>query len=231
MFSKITKWVIQMFLLLFAINFLYLYFTSHSKLPPLPSSPTVINHHFNGHNNRYLKPWPILPSYLPWSHHSPPPSRSCEAYFGNGFSNRQDLLIPVNHGVDGWFRCFYSDTLLSSVCEGGRIRMDPGRIKMSMGGERLEDVMGRTEEEELPKFQNGAFEVDGGPRFRGSPRRLADDDFLDRYVPGNGIAMHTMRALLESARVVGSTHFHCQEVRSLFLFLLINYCGSVAYLH
>ena len=109
--------------------------------------------------------------------------------------------------------------------------MDPGRIKMSVGGERLEDVMGRTEEEELPKFQNGAFEVDSGPRFRGSPRRLADDDFLDRYVPGNGIAMHTMRALLESARVVGSTHFHCQEVRSLFLFLLINYCGSVAYYH
>ncbi|KAL4597576.1 hypothetical protein ACB092_11G000400 [Castanea dentata] len=208
MLSKINKWLIQMVLLLFVLNFLYLYFTSHSKLPPLPSSPTVTNHHFNGHSNRYLKPWPILPSYLPWSHHSPPPSRSCEAFFGNGFSNRQDLL-STSEG--GWFRCYHSDTLQSSVCEGGRIRMDPGRVKMSMGGERLEDVMGRTEEEELPKFQNGAFELDGGPRFSGSPRRLADDDFLDRYVPRHGVATHPIRALIESARVVGSTHFHCQE--------------------
>ncbi|KAF3961054.1 hypothetical protein ACB098_06G025600 [Castanea mollissima] len=217
MLSKRNVLLLKIVLFLFALNFvtLFLYFTSHSKQSPLPSSQTLpnslSNHLFNGHNDRFLKPWPILPSYLPWSHGSPPPSRSCEAYFGNGFSDRQDLLAPGNHGADGWFRCFHSDTLRSSICEGGRIRMDPGRVRMSRGGERLEDVIGRKEEEELPKFEGGAFEVDGGPGLRGVPRRLAGDEFLDRYVPGNGIAMHTMRGLLQSAQVVGSTHFDCPQ--------------------
>ena len=225
MLSKRNVLLLKIVLFLFALNLLtlFLYFTSHSKQSPLPSSQTLPNSHsnhlFNGHNDRFLKPWPILPSYLPWSHGSPPPPRSCEAYFGNGFSNRQDLLTPGNQGADGWFRCFHSDTLRSSVCEGGRIRMDPGRVRMSKGGERLEDVIGRKEEEELPKFEDGAFEVDGGPGLRGVPRRLAGDDFLDRYVPRNGIAMHTMRGLLESAQVVGSTHFDCPEVRYLILYL------------
>ena len=97
--------------------------------------------------------------------------------------------------------------------------MDPGRVRMSKGGERLEDVIGRKEEEELPKFEDGAFEVDGGPGLRGVPRRLAGDEFLDRYVPRNGIEMHTMRGLLESAQVVGSTHFDCPEVRYLIIYL------------
>lgn len=40
--------------------------------------------------------------------------------------------------------------------------MVPERVRMSNGGEALEDVIGRGEEEELPEFRNGAFEVDGG---------------------------------------------------------------------
>ncbi|XP_075671925.1 beta-1,2-xylosyltransferase isoform X2 [Castanea sativa] len=245
MLSKRNVLLLKIVLFLFALNFvtLFLYFTSHSKQSPLPSSQTLpnslSNHLFNGHNDRFLKPWPILPSYLPWSHGSPPPSSSCEAYFGNGFSDRQDLLAPGNHGADGWFRCFHSDTLRSSICEGGRIRMDPGRVRMSRGGERLEDVIGRKEEEELPNFEGGAFEVDGGPGLRGVPRRLAGDEFLDRYVPGNGIAMHTMRGLLQSAQVVGSTHFDCPQApmeetwKALFSSIRYakNFSGPVCFRH
>ncbi|GMY31093.1 beta-(1,2)-xylosyltransferase [Fagus crenata] len=210
MLSKRNIWLLKIVLFLFALNSLTrcLYFTSHSKPPS--SSPSTVNRHFNGRNHRYLKPWPILPSYLPWSRHSPPPLSSCEAYFGNGFSDRRDLFGNQSGG-GGWFRCWYSDTLRSSVCEGGRIRMDPGRVLMSRGAERLEEVIGRKEEEELPRFENGAFEVDGGPGFRGSPRRLVADELLDRYVPRGGIGTHTMRDLFGSARIVGPDHFECQR--------------------
>lgn len=84
---------------------------------------------------------------------------------------------------------------------------------MSKGGERLEQVIGRGEEEELPRFQNGAFEVDGGLGFEGPPRRLVNDEFLDRYVPRGGILRHTMRDLMGSVRVVAADEFECQEVR------------------
>ncbi|GMY31073.1 beta-(1,2)-xylosyltransferase, partial [Fagus crenata] len=82
---------------------------------------------------------------------------------------------------------------------------------MSRGAERLEEVIGRKEEEELPRFQNGVFEVDGGPGFRGSPHRLVADELLDRYVPRGGIGTHTMRDLFGSARIVRSDHFECQQ--------------------
>lgn len=82
---------------------------------------------------------------------------------------------------------------------------------MSRGGERLEDVIGRKEEEEMPVFQDGAFEVDGGVDFRGPPRGLVDGNFLDRYVPDGEILRHTMRDLIRSIRVVGQREFKCDE--------------------
>ncbi|KAH0859588.1 hypothetical protein HID58_087849, partial [Brassica napus] len=49
------------------------------------------------------KPWPILPSYLPWT---PPqknlPARSCEGYFGNGFTRRVDFLKPRISKEGSW---------------------------------------------------------------------------------------------------------------------------------
>lgn len=93
--------------------------------------------------------------------------------------------------------------------------MVPERVEVSKGGEMLHQVIGRREEDELPKFQNGAFEVDGGVGFEGPPRRLVDDEFLDRYVPQGEILTHTMRALIGSVRVVAGSGFECQEVRRL----------------
>lgn len=93
--------------------------------------------------------------------------------------------------------------------------MRPERIKMSVGGERVEEVIGRKEEEELPEFDDGAFEVDGGPAvgFRKGKRSLVDQEFLDRYLPEGEILKHTMRELMESIRVIGSENFECDEVR------------------
>lgn len=90
--------------------------------------------------------------------------------------------------------------------------MVPDRLKMSAGGERLEEVIGRTEQEELPAFQDGAFEIDGGAHFVGQRQRLATQEFLDENVPEGQISKHTMRELIGSIRVVPANEFQCPEV-------------------
>ncbi|KAF0895976.1 hypothetical protein E2562_018116 [Oryza meyeriana var. granulata] len=155
------------------------------------------------------KPWPRLPSYLPWTSGSvQPPPHSCEGYFGNGFSRLVDVL-PARGGGGGWFRCHHSETLRSSICEGGRVRLDPGLIAMSRGGEPLDQVMGRAEEEEVPKYEPGALQVEGAAAKRTGP--LVEPGFLDAYVPTGGIGMHTMRSLLDSAHVVPPGVLHCSK--------------------
>ncbi|KAL6646118.1 hypothetical protein ACP70R_017726 [Stipagrostis hirtigluma subsp. patula] len=154
------------------------------------------------------KPWPRLPSFLPWVSGSSPPPHTCEAYFGNGFSRRVDVLSSGAGEGGGWFRCHHSETLESSICEGARVRLDPALIAMSRGGEPLEKVMGRSEEEELPKYEPGALQVEGSAAARAP---LVDAGFLNEYVPTGGIGMHTMRALLESARVVPHGELHCSQ--------------------
>lgn len=97
--------------------------------------------------------------------------------------------------------------------------MVPERIRMSRGGERLKDVMGRGEDEELPAFDDGAFEIEGGGGRGelglglGSERKLVDGDFLNNYVPAGGISRHTMRDLLRSIRIVRTKDLICDQVR------------------
>ena len=210
--NKRNVLLLKIVIFLFVLNSLslFLYQFTFKTSSSSPNNPL----NYPTRRNRHLKPWPILPSYLPWSHHSPPAPRSCEAFFGNGFSRRIEPLPFPNPDENprGWFRCWHSETLRSSICEGGSLRMVPERIKMSRGGEGLEEVIGRGEEEELPEFQNGAFEVDGGVGFLGPPRGLVDGEFLDWYVPRGEIAKHTMRDLIRSVRVVTPGEFQCHEV-------------------
>ena len=226
--SKLLKIVI----FLFALNSLSLclYFSSHhhnsnnkqeeyhSSLTSNDRSHTENNSNSNS-NNVNLKAWPILPSYLPWTQNPNKVTvRSCEAYFGNGFGRRIDVLSS-----GGWFRCLYSETLRSSICEGGSVRMVPERIKMSRGGERIEEVIGRSEEEELPDFENGAFEILGSTA---RSKWLVDEGFLDAFVPDGNVMRHTMRGLIRSIRVVdnNSKEFHCDLVNNLLL--LLFYLGQ-----
>ncbi|KAK4420820.1 Beta-1,2-xylosyltransferase [Sesamum alatum] len=212
---------LKILLSLFTLNSLslYLYFSSHPDHRRLPSRSYSVSEYSPPHHPLSVKPWPILPSYLPWSQNSEPPFRSCEAYFGNGFTRRVDPLKPnaeshrkisPSAGGGGWFRCFYSETLRSSICEGGRIRMVPERIEMSRGGEKLESVIGREEDDELPNFRDGAFEIEVGDRSRVG-KKLVDEEFLDKYLEEGTIDRHTMRGLIGSIRSVDATEFVCSE--------------------
>ncbi|VAI86186.1 unnamed protein product [Triticum turgidum subsp. durum] len=89
------------------------------------------------------------------------------------------------------------------------LRLDPALIAMSRGGEPIDQVMGRKEEEELPRYESGALVVEGAAAGRRGP--LVEPGFLDAHVPTNGIGMHTMRALLDSARVVPPGELHCSQ--------------------
>ncbi|WOL12349.1 hypothetical protein Cni_G21115 [Canna indica] len=203
--------LVRTLLFLFALNAasLALYFLLYpsSRSPAAADSLRSLPTHAKDRPRSSLKPWPQIPSFLPWTPSPAPPIRSCEAYFGPGFSRRVDA-IGSGGTDDGWFRCHYSETLRSSVCEGGRIRMDPARILMSEGGERLEAVIGRGEEDELPRYKSGAFQIESGEE---SGRRAMDDEFLEKYVPRGSVQFHTMRALMESMQVVGHGQLGCTE--------------------
>lgn len=97
------------------------------------------------------------------------------------------------------------------MCEGGEIRMIPEKIVMSRGGERLEDVIGRGEEEEMPNFENGAFEIAVGDRLR-IGKKMVDNEFLDKYIQEGAVDKHTMRSLIDSIQLVDATDFACSKV-------------------
>ncbi|XP_043689654.1 beta-1,2-xylosyltransferase-like [Telopea speciosissima] len=236
--------LLKILLFLFVLNLFSLYWYFHFSSHPKSQTPFVQetqNQILEKENRQkqqqqqqqlpvsvtfHGKPWPILPSYLPWDLNPNVTPKSCEGYFGNGFNRRIDLLLSPseihpksdsNYGGSGWFRCFYSETLGSSICEGGRLRMNPDRIRMSVGGEKLESVMGRQEEEELPSFDSGAFEIEfdqglsqGGNLSRNG-RKLVNKEFLDQFVPRGAIHMHTMRALVDSIQLLDPDKFKCSQ--------------------
>ncbi|KAJ6848019.1 beta-(1,2)-xylosyltransferase [Iris pallida] len=202
--------LLRTFLFLFSLNALS--FALYFLLNPHPTLTLDKPLHTKTLTQKSLKPWPSLPSFLPWAPPlAPPPPRSCESYFGNGFSDRVDVLRPGSGSeTDPFLRCFHSRTLRSSVCEAGRIQMDPARIRMSAGGERLESVIGRGEEEEMPRFEEGAFEIEAAPDVeRGAA--VADEGFLDRYLPEGQVQDHTMRALVGSVRSVRRGELRCSK--------------------
>lgn len=92
--------------------------------------------------------------------------------------------------------------------------MSGDKILMSRGGEKLETVVGREEEDELPIFQDGAFEIEVTERSRFG-KKLVNNKFLDNYLEEGVISRHTMRSLVDSIRLVGPNEFHCSEVRFL----------------
>jgi len=87
----------------------------------------------------------------------------CDAYFGNGFGE-EHVVVAASSGPDGAPQspaavCYRNPLTDASYCRLSELLMDPGRIAMSRGGEALDAVMGRREEDETPRFEDGAFEV------------------------------------------------------------------------
>lgn len=88
--------------------------------------------------------------------------------------------------------------------------MSAEKIVMSKGGEELEAVLGRGEEEELPAFKPGAFQIEVLERSKVG-KKLVNVDFLNNYLPNGAIDRHTMRQLVDSIELVGPNEFNCSE--------------------
>ena len=94
------------------------------------------------------------------------------------------------------------------------------KIVMSKGGEELEMVLGRGEEEELPLFKPGAFQIEVLERSK-KGKKLVNVDFLNNYLPNGAIHRHTMRQLVDSIELVGPNELNCSEVSLQIFFFLI----------
>lgn len=92
--------------------------------------------------------------------------------------------------------------------------MDPTKIRMSTGGERIEEVIGRSDDDELPSFEKGSFRL----RRKGVKKKHAfSKEFLDKIVHQGQILKHTMKDLFQSMDVVDDNQddFNCSQVRVL----------------
>ncbi|MFS7910284.1 putative glycoprotein 2-beta-D-xylosyltransferase [Helianthus anomalus] len=98
--------------------------------------------------------------------------------------------------------------------------MHPEKIKMSMGGEVLESVIGRLEDEELLEFEDWAFDLVGQKKRDGE--RVVSEGFLNEFLVRGGVKKRTMRELIGSMWFVEADEFDCSEIRILVLVLIIN---------
>ena len=98
---------------------------------------------------------------------------------------------------------------------------------MSVGGEALETVIGRSEEEELPRFEDGAFLIEGDAKeiAGGKGRKAVDEGFLDKYCPVGRVQDHTMRSLMDSIRVVERGKLECSQVG--YLLFVVGFSSLV----
>lgn len=274
--GKKVLWVKRVVLLLVLLNLIQFFFVL-LKSEEHPVKP--LNTRSNA-RQQAGKPWPQLNSFTSWTVNPELSADSCEAFFGNGFTQAFTLLDPgpqirargsllkedtairsrrMQELVGSWrqrqvkqalgqvkdefqideqeaqvpkrnkfyqppsrgslFQCFYSQTLRTSICEGTNMIMYPKKIKMSKGGEPLESVIGRNEEEELPYFTPGAFEVIV-PETE-ERRVLFNKSMLDRLIPVEQIGQHTMHHLFEQIRTVPVDEVVCAQVYSLWYFLAI----------
>ena len=98
------------------------------------------------------------------------PAASCGGYFGNGYDVPVTLAGPAAPQAgaeggplpDGALWCRTNSVTRATYCRGSGIVLDPARITLSRGGEALDSVMGRREDDELPVFAAGALTVVGG---------------------------------------------------------------------
>jgi glycoprotein 2-beta-D-xylosyltransferase len=84
---------------------------------------------------------------------------SCGGYFGNGFADVTTVL-PASGESEGEaiLECRVHPATSASICFGRNMLLRSDRIQMSEGGEDLQAVMGRREDDEQPDFTPAALE-------------------------------------------------------------------------
>ena len=95
-------------------------------------------------------------------------SNSCNGFFGNGYSDIFEIYkssTRTRNNVGGLITCFGHPTTLAMSCELRSVIMNSDKIEMTFGGESVDEMMSRSEQEKngkkrcLPFLNQGAFEV------------------------------------------------------------------------
>ena len=89
---------------------------------------------------------------------STPASTYCDRQFGNGFSTTSALCHPS--ASPSSLTCHHNPLTESTICEGRHLHLDPAKVRVSAGDEDIASVRWRTEAEEFPSYDAGAFTVD-----------------------------------------------------------------------
>ena len=114
---------------------------------------------------------------------------SCARFMGNGFEE----IIPICEAHDediviytGEITCKRNPTTGATMCEGQNIIIDPTLIDVAQGGEPIHEVEGRKDEEEIPIYTPGAFQVPDCRKTNTSPSSLLPfhlKDMMEAVVP------------------------------------------------
>ncbi|KAJ0621098.1 putative glycoprotein 2-beta-D-xylosyltransferase [Helianthus annuus] len=106
--------------------------------------------------------------------------------------------------------------------------MHPEKIKMSMGGEVLESVIGRSEDEELSEFE-GAFDLVGQKKRDGE--RVVSEGFFNEFIVRGGVEKHTMRELIGSLRRMSLITLREGAMKMKTFWVLVIWVLLICYLH
>ena len=99
---------------------------------------------------------------LIWNEWKRPRSNSfCDLNFGNGYTEKIDVCSSSggNNADASSVQCLYNSRLGSSICDIDYLVIDRPSIRSARGGEAIDEVVGRSEEQELCNYAPGAFEV------------------------------------------------------------------------
>jgi glycoprotein 2-beta-D-xylosyltransferase len=107
-------------------------------------------------------PWPMASSYAPWSFQAAVSQPvSCEAYFGAGYTQVFDVVPPATTDMTQSppLRCYHNPLPQASICLMHHVSLHNQHITMNRGGETMDSIMGRREEDEMPKYSSGALQI------------------------------------------------------------------------
>lgn len=148
-------------------------------------------------------------------------SDSCEAFFGNGFVEKSLLYQSSNAALrntsSGKVSCSYHPLTNAAYCIIENFIFHPNAVVMSRGGEPINSVRFRNEDDEFPSYHPGAFTVYEVP-FHWTTAYTPHTDFIDpnslttqllgdnnpvaqQYFNRLGMRDTYKRKLLETARV------------------------------
>lgn len=124
--------------------------------PPAPASPVTppARAPAEGEGTQRVSLWRRKPRYELGTG-----AATCDAQFGNGFDDPPQSFCdpPANPAAASSLDCAFNPTIGGSQCSLTNFALDLSKLAVSLGGEDISSVRGRSESEEFVRYGGGAF--------------------------------------------------------------------------